>query len=79
MIFQTLFMLDWYSRQVPPSIILVLGFVSLFGAVVSTCTGVTLARFSGWVYRAKEPNEFWWIVAIYYVGGVLFIGIFLCS
>jgi len=74
-----LFAPDWYSRQGSPYILLVLGFVLLFGAVVSTCTGVTLARFRGLVYRAKEPNEFWWIVAIYFVGGVLFIGTFLCS
>ena len=30
-----------------------------------------------WVYRAIEPRQFWWVVAMYYVGAVLFIGIFL--
>jgi len=69
----------WYSRQSPPYILLILGFVLLFGAVVSTCTGVTLARPRGLVYRAKDPSDFWWVVTIYFLGGVLFIGIFLCS
>ena len=36
-----------------------------------------LISFSGWVYRAIEPRQFWWVVAMYYVGAVLFIGIFL--
>jgi hypothetical protein len=31
------------------------------------------------VYRAKEPGVFWGVVAIYYLGGVLFIGIFLLN
>ena len=63
----------------PPLIYLVLGVITLSVAVVSTCTGKTWGRFGGWVwvYRAKEPNEFWWVVAIYYLGSVLFIGIFL--
>ncbi len=65
--------------QLPSYILLILGFVLLFGAVVSTCTGVTLARFRGLLYRAKDPRDFWWLVTIYFLGGLLFIGIFLCS
>ena len=64
---------DWYSHY----IYLILGVISFSGAVVSTCTGKTRARFSGWVYRAEEPTQFWWVVTIYYLGSVLFIGIFL--
>jgi cytochrome b561 len=66
-------MSEWHSQY----IYLILGVITLSGAVVSTYTGKTWARFGGWVYRAKEPNDFWWVVAIYYFGGVLFIGIFL--
>jgi hypothetical protein len=64
---------DWY----PQYIYLILGLISLSGAVVSTFTGKARARFSGWVYRANEPGQFWRLVAMYYVGAVLFIGIFL--
>ena len=63
----------------PPYILLILGFASIFGAVVSTCTGKTLARFRGLVYRAKDPSEFWWVVTIYFLGGVLLIALFLCE
>jgi hypothetical protein len=44
-------------------------------AVFSTFTGKTSARFC-WVYRAKEPIVFWLVVAMYYLGGVCFIGYF---
>jgi hypothetical protein len=71
-------MRDWESLLRPPYIFLIFG-VTLFSAgVVSTCTGKASARFS-WVYRAKEPVVFWWLVAFYYLGGVLFIGIFLLN
>lgn len=71
----TLFMPDWYSQY----ICLILGVISFSGAVVSTCAGKTRVQFFGWVYRAKEPNVFWWVVAIYYLAGVLFIGTFLLN
>jgi hypothetical protein len=44
---------------------------------VSTCTGKSWGRFGGFVYRAEEPNQFWWLVATYYLIGVCFIGYFL--
>jgi hypothetical protein len=65
------------SNVRPPYIFLILGAISFFVGVISTYTGETWARFGHIVYRAKEPSEFWWIVAIYYVGGVCFIGYFL--
>ena len=64
---------DWYSHY----IFLTLGVISFSAAVVWTCTGKARTRFHGWVYRAKEPDVFWWVVAIYYLAGVLFIGTFL--
>jgi hypothetical protein len=60
----------------PPYILLILGLALFLAAVVSTCTGKTLARFRGLVYRAKEPSDFWWLVTIYFLGAVLFIGLF---
>jgi hypothetical protein len=60
----------------PPYIYLTAGVTLLFLGVFSTCTGKASSRFR-WIYRAKEPSEFWWAVTIYYFGGALFIGYFL--
>jgi hypothetical protein len=65
--------------QLQPSTLLTIGIISLSVAVVSTCTGKTLARGSGWVYRAKEPDVFWWVVAIYYLGALLFVVLYLLN
>lgn len=72
-------MFDLGSLLRPPGIYLVLGIVSFSGAVVSTCTGKTLGRVGRVVCRAKEPSNFWWVVAIQYASAVLFIGIFMYS
>jgi len=56
---------------------LILGGISFSLGVVWTCTGKARTRFYGWVYRAEEPTQFWWVVAIYYLGGILLVGIFL--
>jgi hypothetical protein len=40
--------------------------------------GKASARFS-WVYRAKEPGTFWSLIVMYFLGGLLFIGIFLLN
>jgi hypothetical protein len=42
---------------------LLFGVVSLFLAVTGTCTGEAWARFGRAVYRAKEPKQFWRLVA----------------
>jgi hypothetical protein len=68
---------DLFSLLRPPYIFLTLGVISFSGAVVSTCTGKTRTRFRRSVYRAKEPSEFWGVVAMYYLIGVCFIGYFL--
>jgi hypothetical protein len=70
---------DWFSRPIEsPYIYLILGVFLFSLGVVWTCTGKASARFS-WVYRAKEPVVFWLLVAMCYLGGVLFIGIFLLN
>ena len=43
-----------------------------FPAVVSVRTGKRF--YGGLVYRAQDPSESWWLVAIYFLGAVLFIG-----
>jgi hypothetical protein len=60
-----------------PNIFLILGIISIFAATVFTFSGKAWVRFSGWVYRAKEPGWFWWEVALYYLVGVWFVGYFL--
>lgn len=61
----------------PPYFFLIVGIVLISAATVWTCMGKVWVRFNGWVYRAKEPRSFWWEVALYYLGGVCFIGYFL--
>jgi hypothetical protein len=41
--------------------------ISLSVGVVSTCTGVTWARYGRVIYRAKEPTEFWRDVVVCYL------------
>jgi hypothetical protein len=67
---------DWHS-QLPPYSLLILGIISFSGAVVSTCIGKTWARTGRTIFRAKEPSTFWWVVAIYYGGALLFVGLYL--
>ena len=38
---------------------LILGVISLFVGVVSTCTGVVWARFGRVIHRDNQPKEFW--------------------
>jgi hypothetical protein len=72
------FMPEWWNSPIrSPYYFLILGGILFFAAVVSTCTRKTWTRFQGCIDRAKEPSDFWWVVAIYYLGSVLFIGIFL--
>ena len=68
---------DLHSLMRPPYIYLILAIVFFSAAVVWTCTGKAWIRFHGWVYRAEEPNRFWLEVAAYFLGGVLFIGLFM--
>jgi len=57
--------------------LLIFGAFSLFLAVVGTCTGEAWARFGRVVCRAKEPKQFWGLIAMQYLGGVFLIGYFL--
>lgn len=57
---------------------LILGIISFSGGVVSTCIGKTRAPHARrTVYRSKEPSTFWWLVAMYYLGALLFVGRYL--
>jgi hypothetical protein len=64
---------DWYSHY----IYLILGIFFFCGAVVSTCAGKTSARTGRMIDRAEEPSTFWWIVAMYYLAALFFVGLYL--
>jgi hypothetical protein len=50
-----------------------LGFLFLIVAGISLCTGKTVTRGQGLVSRAKEPKTFWFIVALSFLSGTLFL------
>jgi len=57
-----------------PFICLLAGMVVCFLTLVGASTGKVWAKFQGWVYRAKEPKWFWFLVAVYFLIGVGLIG-----
>jgi len=67
-------MADWHS-QLPPSSLLVLAAISFCAAVVWTFTGKARTR-SGWVHGTQDPIVFWLVVATYYLGSLLFVGLY---
>ena len=50
-----------------------LGFLFLIVAGISMCTGKTPTR-GCLVSRAEEPKTFWWLVAVWFLAGIVFIG-----
>lgn len=75
---EMLFVPDLRS-QLPPYILLILGFISILAAVVFACIGKASLRFHGWVYRAEEPMSFWWQVSLYFLGGIGLIVLYLAN
>jgi hypothetical protein len=70
-------LLDLNSPPKLPYFFLILGVISVLAASVFIWTGKAWVRFSGWVYRAKEPGWFWWQIALYFLVGIWFVGYFL--
>lgn len=68
---------DWDSLLNPKLPYFVLGVIFLLGAVVSMCTGATISRTTGLIYRAEDPRGFWSGVIIYSLAGMLFIAFYL--
>jgi uncharacterized BrkB/YihY/UPF0761 family membrane protein len=48
-------------------------------ATVFTFNGWCIDRFRGKIYRAEDPKGFWQVVIIYYVLGVICLGVFFLS
>ncbi|HUA99525.1 MAG TPA: hypothetical protein VMA34_14435 [Terracidiphilus sp.] len=57
--------------------LLLIGIVLLVVAVVFTLTGESIGRYQGLVNRAENPKRFWWNVALFFLGGIIFIGLYL--
>lgn len=73
----TLLKPDLHALLRPPYTLLILGVILFSVAVVSTCTGKAWLRFYGWAYRTENPTDFWYVVAVYFLGGVVVTGIFM--
>jgi hypothetical protein len=56
---------------------LICGIGLLFLAVGGALTGQTLARYGQIINRSENPKNFWWTVALYFLGGVSLIGYYL--
>jgi len=55
---------------------LLFGVLWLALAVGGTFTGETLVRIHGWIFRSDDPKQFRWVIVMYYLLGLLFIGLF---
>jgi hypothetical protein len=66
---------DPHSRT--PYGFLIFGVFSLVLAVAGTLTGKVWARYGRVIYRAKEPQNFWQLIAVYCLVGIGFVGYFL--
>jgi len=65
---------DWWHSQInSPYYYLFFGLLFLAIGLASVYSGQSPTR-QGWVYRDKNPTDFWWVIGIYSVGGVCFIG-----
>jgi hypothetical protein len=60
---------SWFAKPVPHALLL-FGVVLIFLGVVYTCMGESYEKFHGWIYRSKEPKEFWWSIVGYYLTGI---------
>jgi len=49
---------------------LVFGVCLIFLGVIYTCMGESYEKFHGWIYRSKEPKEFWLSIVGYYLTGI---------
>ncbi len=61
----------------PPYFYLVVGVALIASTVASLITGTTIARYSGWVYRAKQSGSFWFGITVNFLLGIYFIWLFL--
>jgi hypothetical protein len=63
----------------PKFIYVILGAFFMLATALAVCTGKVYGRFGVSSSRVKEPSDFWWGVAIYFLGGLLCFGTYLRS
>jgi hypothetical protein len=56
---------------------LILGTVLMVMALIFTLTGRCLVKYQGIISRADDPKTFWQNVALYYLLGLLCLGLYL--
>jgi H+/Cl- antiporter ClcA len=56
---------------------LFIGAICLIVSVIYAVSGKVLTRFRGVIFRDEEPNRFWRAVVMCFLGGLLFIGLYL--
>ena len=56
---------------------LILGTVLIVLALIFTLTGRCLVKYEGIIHRVKDPKTFWQNVALYYLLGLLCLGLYL--
>jgi hypothetical protein len=60
-------------------VFLILGMFLEAGALISTLTGTTLARYEGMVSRARDPKKFQVIVSLYCSFGFFSLIFYVCT
>jgi hypothetical protein len=61
---------------------LLIGIGLLLLVAASALTGETFEasrHHPGIVNRSEEPKRFWWNLVIYFLGGLFFVGLYLCQ
>lgn len=56
---------------------LILGIVLMGMVLISTLTGRSLVKYRGIVSRAEDPKTFWQSIALYFLLGIFFLGLYL--
>jgi hypothetical protein len=55
----------------------VMGIVLVVAALIFALTGICLVKYKGIVHRSKDPETFWQNVALYFVLGLVCLGLYL--
>jgi hypothetical protein len=61
----------------PRYVALAFGLFSLFLAILYSYLGKAWNRSNAWIYRTKEPTQYWLLVGTYYLSGIAFVAYYL--
>ena len=57
-------------------VFLILGSCVTALALISALTGVSIEKYRGIIYRSDDPKEFWQSIAIYFLLGLICLGLY---